>query len=226
MTGWPCGERGTVNGPRERKNRPWWSRRCTLSGCGEEAARLVLDDGVVLPGVPVAEHDLHELVGAVVAQIVLDHLVAAHVLRLAVVERGDHVPGGAAVASSDRAWRTRAPHGTARSRSSNRSRRGRGARSPCPMTVSTVTASSFTQRMPCWTVCAWSRPYMSGIDSRSSKKARWNLPASRMRPTCAVVVRRPGVGARLRMAPGARQIGAVLRLQEGDQGHLAHGRCP
>jgi hypothetical protein len=24
------------------------------------------------------------------------------------------------------------------------------------------------------------------------------------------------------MAPGAREIGAVLRLQEGDHGHLAH----
>ena len=64
---------------------------------GEQARRLVLDDGVILPGVPVAEHDFHEFVGAVVAQIVADHLVAAHVLRLAVVERSDDVPGGAAL---------------------------------------------------------------------------------------------------------------------------------
>src|SRR4029077_10626083 len=40
--------------------------------------------------------DVHELVSAVVAQIVGDRLVAAHVLRFAVVERGDDVPGGAA----------------------------------------------------------------------------------------------------------------------------------
>ena len=42
-----------------------------------------------------AEHDLHELVGPVVAQVVLDHLLAAHVLGFAVIERGDHVPGRA-----------------------------------------------------------------------------------------------------------------------------------
>src|SRR2546427_12855692 len=41
-----------------------------------------------------------------------------------------------------------------------------------------------------------------------------------------VVVRRPGIGARLRVAPGARKIGAILRLQEGDQGYLAHRRNP
>src|SRR6516164_6611072 len=41
-----------------------------------------------------------------------------------------------------------------------------------------------------------------------------------------VVVRRPGIGARMRMAPGAREIRAILRLQEGDQGHLAHCRDP
>ena len=41
-----------------------------------------------------------------------------------------------------------------------------------------------------------------------------------------VVVRRPGIGARLRVAPGAREVRAVLRLQEGDQGHLAHRDTP
>ncbi len=62
---------------------------------GKQPRRLVLDDGVVLPGVPMAEHDLHELVGAVVAQVMTEHLVAAHVLRFAVVERGDDIPGRA-----------------------------------------------------------------------------------------------------------------------------------
>src|SRR6516225_7326275 len=41
-----------------------------------------------------------------------------------------------------------------------------------------------------------------------------------------VVVRGPGIGVRMRMAPGARKIRAILRLQEGDQGHLAHCRDP
>src|SRR5262245_34971677 len=41
-----------------------------------------------------------------------------------------------------------------------------------------------------------------------------------------VVVRGPGIGVRMRMAPGARKIRAILRLQEGDQGHLTHCRDP
>src|SRR5262249_37235241 len=38
-----------------------------------------------------------------------------------------------------------------------------------------------------------------------------------------VVLGRPGVHARERMSPGTRKVGAILRLQEGDQSHLAHG---
>ena len=39
-----------------------------------------------------AEHDLHEFVGAVVAAVMLEMFVAAHVVRFAVVDRGDDVP--------------------------------------------------------------------------------------------------------------------------------------
>src|SRR5262245_12873170 len=39
-----------------------------------------------------------------------------------------------------------------------------------------------------------------------------------------IVVRGPGIRARMRMAPRTRKIRAILRLQEGDQGHLAHCR--
>ena len=60
---------------------------------GEQARRLVLHDGVVFPAIPMAEHHLHEFVGAIVAQVMLDHLLAAHVLSFAIVERCDHVPG-------------------------------------------------------------------------------------------------------------------------------------
>ena len=44
-----------------------------------------------------AEHDFHEFVGAVVAQIMLEMLVAPHIVGFAVVHRSDDVPGGAAV---------------------------------------------------------------------------------------------------------------------------------
>ena len=68
-----------------------------LRGIGIAAVLLVDDDRAVVPGVPVAEHDFHEFVGAVVAQVVLQMGVLAHVERLAVVDRGDDVPGRAAV---------------------------------------------------------------------------------------------------------------------------------
>ena len=71
--------------------------RCTLSGWANSPVVLSCDDGVVLPAVPVAEHDLHELVGAVVAAVVLEMLVLAHVGGLAVVDRGHDVPGRAPV---------------------------------------------------------------------------------------------------------------------------------
>ena len=68
-----------------------------LFGVGEQAGFAVGDDGAVVPGVPVAHDDFHELVGAVVAAVVLAVGGVAHVQRLAVVHRGDDVPGGAAV---------------------------------------------------------------------------------------------------------------------------------
>ncbi len=43
-----------------------------------------------------AEHHFHELVGAVVTQIVREMLVAPHIVGLAVVHGRHHVPGGAA----------------------------------------------------------------------------------------------------------------------------------
>src|SRR5439155_24792588 len=58
----------------------------------EEAARLILDDRVVVPAVPMPEHYLHEFVRPIVAQVVLDHFLAAHVLRFTVIERGVVVP--------------------------------------------------------------------------------------------------------------------------------------
>src|SRR5262249_17488173 len=52
----------------------------------EAPALLVHDERAVFPGVPMAEHDLHELVGAVVAIIMFEMGVLAHVEGLAVIE--------------------------------------------------------------------------------------------------------------------------------------------
>ena len=92
-----------------------------------------------------------------------------------------------------------------------------------PITVSTVTASSFTQRMPCRTVCSWLRPYMSGIDSPVVEEAEMKLALLQDPADVAIVIGRPGVGARLR--DGAKELARLVQfcaLQEGDQGHLAH----
>ena len=67
-----------------------------LGRIGKPAALLVDEQRAVFPGIPVAEHDFHEFIGAVVAQIMLEMRVLAHVVGFAVVDRGDHVPGGAA----------------------------------------------------------------------------------------------------------------------------------
>src|SRR5262249_15525522 len=58
------------------------------------------------------------------------------------------------------------------------------------------------------------------------EEAEMEFPFLQHAPEMPVIIRRPGIGARERVAPGAREIGAVLRLQEGDQGHLAHRSNP
>ena len=66
-----------------------------LLGVREQSRFLVDDQGVVLPRVPVTQDHLEELVGAIIALIVLRHGVAAHVAGLGIIEGGDDVPGGA-----------------------------------------------------------------------------------------------------------------------------------
>ena len=67
-----------------------------LGRIGEATALLVDNQRTVFPGIPVAKHDFHEFVGTVVAQIMLEMFVPAHVERFAVVHGGDDIPGGAA----------------------------------------------------------------------------------------------------------------------------------
>ena len=63
-----------------------------LGRIGEAAARLVHDQRAVFPGVPMTEHDFHEFVGAIVAEVMFEMGVLAHVVGLAVIERGDDIP--------------------------------------------------------------------------------------------------------------------------------------
>src|SRR5207302_322810 len=59
---------------------------------GKQARRFVPDNGLVLPRIPMAEHDLHEFVGPVVAKVVLDDLLAAHILGFSVIEGCNDIP--------------------------------------------------------------------------------------------------------------------------------------
>jgi len=192
---------------------------------GEQARGLVLNDGVVIPSVPVPEHDLHEFVGAVVAQIVADRRGAAHILRFAVIERGDDVPGGAAV----------------RHQIERGEEAGNVVRLVIARRIGRAESKPLGRR-------AHHRQNRDGIELHAAdamldgvgviapihvrhrqaivEETEVKLPLLQDAPDIPVIITRPAIGARSRMAPGAREIGAVLRLQKTDQNHLAHRRCP
>ena len=65
-----------------------------LGGVGENTKLLVHEYGALLPGIPKSERHLHELVGHVVAFVVLQVFGEAKILRLGIIERGDDVPRG------------------------------------------------------------------------------------------------------------------------------------
>jgi hypothetical protein len=69
-----------------------------LRRIGKDAALLVDDQRIGLPALPQPEAGLHDLVGAVVAQIARRQLVTAEVARLKVADRRDDVPRHAAPA--------------------------------------------------------------------------------------------------------------------------------
>jgi hypothetical protein len=193
-----------------------------LFGDGEEADRFVLNDGVILPAIPMPEYDLHELVSMIVAQVVLDHLVVAHVLGFAVIERGDDVPGRAPLGHQiERGEQARHMErlviacgiGCAEPKSLGRHAHDREHSDR----IHLHTADAVANRM---TVLA---PVDVGHGQPVVKEAEIELAMLEHPSNVAVVVRRPRIGAREWVAPGAHMVRAVLRLQERDQDHLAHG---
>ena len=66
-----------------------------LGRVGKNPGFAVIDDGVVFPGIPMAEDNFQKFIGAVIAQIMRGVLGAAHIMRLTVVQRGDDIPGHA-----------------------------------------------------------------------------------------------------------------------------------
>lgn len=127
-----------------------------------------------------AEHDVHELVGPVVACVVLHVLALAEIPGLAAVERGHDVPGDAALEhqihrreyTRDMEWlvvgrRVGRPEPQSLRRHSHRHDDGTGIELYRPRSPPIASA--------------WSPVYMSGSARRSSKKANWILPCSSVR---------------------------------------------
>ncbi len=192
---------------------------------GKKSRRLVLDDGVVLPSVPMAEHDLHEFVGAVIAQIVPEHFVAAHILRFAVVERGHDVPSRATA----RHQIERREHARDVKRLVVARRIGRAEAEPLGRHahhgedgdgVELHAANAVGNGMA--VIAAVHVRHRQAV----IEKAEVKLALLQHAADVPVEVGRPAIGARLRMAPGTREVRAILRLQKADHDHLAHWQCP
>ena len=92
MTGWPCG------GPAYLEMLAVVIQCVQLVSREMQAAFLVVEEGVVFPGVPKPCHHIHEFLGARVAVGVLGVLVQVEVARLGVGPRRHHIPAGAAAA--------------------------------------------------------------------------------------------------------------------------------
>ena len=194
-----------------------------LVGMREQSGLLVDDDRVVVPGIPVAEHHFHELVGAIVARVVLQVFVMAHVQRFAVVHRRHDVPGGATAGHQVE----RREH----ARDVERFEIGGGA-------GGAETQALGRHAHHCE---HGDRVHLHAADAVLDRVAMVVAVAVRHRQTVveeaevelaflqhaadgAVVVGGHRVIARFRMAPGTDKVGAVLRLQETDHDHLAHLR--
>ena len=194
-----------------------------LLGMREQAARLVHDERAVLPRIPVAQHDLHELVGAVVPQVVRHMGIDAHVQGLAVVDRGDDVPGRSAAAHQIE----RGEHAGDVERLVVGAGIGRAEAQPLGRhphhgqdgdRIHLDAADAVLDRMG--VIAAIAVRHRQPIVEEPQMEA----PGFQDAADAAVVLGRGEVRQRQWMPPRADEVRAVLRLQEGDQRHLPH-RC-
>jgi hypothetical protein len=167
-----------------------------------------------------AEHDLHEFVGPVIAQIVFEVPVASHVERFAVVDGRHHVPGRASVRHQvERGEPTRHVEGLVVRRRARRSetqpRRRHAHDRQHDDRVHFHAADAVFDRVRMVVAIAIGHG-QAVIEERHVQLARFQDAADLL-----VVVVRHGIVARLWVAPGTGKIGAILRLQEPDHHHLS-----
>jgi hypothetical protein len=154
---------------------------------------------------------MHELVGAVVAAVVVAMRLMSHVQGLAIVHRGDHVPGGAAVRHQIDGLELprhveglviRGGAGGAQAQPFSRHTHGHEHRNRIHLDA----ADAVFDRVGVIAAQAI-RHGQSVVEKTHVEFARFEDAAD-----VAVVVRGIAVGARRRMAPGTHQVGAVLSL--------------
>ena len=165
------------------------------------------------------EHHLHELVGLVVAQVVGQVLLAAHVLGLAVVDGGHHVPGRAPV-------RHQVERGEAAGHVEGLEVGGRAGRGEAQLARHRAHGHEHDERVHLGGANAVLdrvrviAAVAVGHGQAVVEEGHVELAGLQDARNLLVVVGRMGVVARLRVTPGARQVRAVLRLQEADHRHL------
>ena len=191
-----------------------------LVGVGEQAGVLVDHQGVGVPGFPVAGHDLQELVGAVIAAVVLGNLVAAHVPGLALVERGDDVPGGAAAGEVVHRGELagdveRLVIGGGAGGAEAEAGGGHGHGHQAGDRVELDHADAIFDRMGVLAGVA------VGQGQAVVEEAEMEFSALQGAADLLVEIGRHEVGAAVAVAPGHGEVGAVLGLEKADHGHLA-----
>ena len=192
---------------------------------GEDAAHAVGDDRVVLPGVPVAEHDAHELVGAVVARVVHHVDLAAHVVRLSIIHRCPHVPRRAAAQhvidglepAGDVEWFViGGGGGGADAEAGGAEAHGHHGGDWVDLHHPHAIGDHFRR--------------ISAIDVRHGQaiveECQLELALFEHLADALVIGRAGEVRSRVRMAPGAGQGRAVLGLQKAHHDHLSHRSAP
>ena len=196
-----------------------------LVGVGEALRCLVHDQRVVGPRVPMAVHDLHELVGAVIARIVLDRLLEPHVARLHVVHGGHHVPGGAParhqIECLEQPGDVVGVIVGGRVCGADAEPLGRhGDRHQAGDRVHLHAADTVLDRFR-------EAPAMELRHAQPVvEEGELELASLQHAADARVIVGGEKVAHGVGMAPGAREVRAVLRLQKPDQDHLAHDASP
>ncbi len=201
-----------------------------LRRIGEVSPGAVDQERAGVPTRPMAEHHLHELVGAVVAQVVLGVVFQAEIRRLGIVQRGDDVPGRASAGQviegrehprDVERLEIRGRAGRADAEAARRQPHGGDDRDRIELHGADAVRDRFAV-----VVAVDVRHGEAVVEERHVEFSGFQNAGDPL-----VVRRRQEIALGLRMPPRARIVRAVLRLQERDQRHApgirpGHARSP